>query len=55
MAKAMPFRKQNYISSYLPPTSASGTECFGVRAEIDMITPGSAVATGEIQRELVRV
>jgi Xaa-Pro aminopeptidase len=37
---------------YLP----SGPECFGVRSEIDMITrPGSAVVTGKIQRELVRI
>jgi Xaa-Pro aminopeptidase len=37
---------------YLPP----GPECFGVRSEIDMIThPGSAVVTGKIQRELVRI
>lgn len=37
---------------YLPP----GPECFGVRSEIDMIThPGSAVVTGRIQRELVRI
>jgi Xaa-Pro aminopeptidase len=37
---------------YLPP----GPECFGIRSEIDMITrPGSAVVTGKIQRELVRV
>ncbi|AFL89717.1 Xaa-Pro aminopeptidase [Terriglobus roseus DSM 18391] len=37
---------------YLPP----GPECFGVRSEIDMITrPGSAVVTGKIQRELVRL
>ena len=37
---------------YLPP----GPECFGVRTEIDMIThPGSAVVTGKIQRELVRI
>jgi Xaa-Pro dipeptidase len=37
---------------YLP----AGPECFGVRSEIDMIThPGSAVVTGKIQRELVRI
>ena len=37
---------------YLPP----GPECFGVRSEIDMIThPGSAVVTGRVQRELVRI
>jgi Xaa-Pro aminopeptidase len=37
---------------YLPP----GPECFGVRSEIDMMTkPGSAVVTGKIQRELVRI
>lgn len=37
---------------YLPP----GPECFGVRSEVDMIThPGSAVVTGKIQRELVRI
>lgn len=37
---------------YLPP----GPECFGVRSEIDMLThPGSAVVTGRIQRELVRI
>ncbi|MGI4758160.1 MAG: M24 family metallopeptidase [Janthinobacterium lividum] len=37
---------------YLPP----GPECFGVRSEIDMITHrGSAVVTGRIQRELVRI
>ncbi|MEG9430690.1 M24 family metallopeptidase [Terriglobus sp. ADX1] len=37
---------------YLPP----GPECFGVRSEIDMLTkPGSAVVTGKIQRELVRI
>ena len=37
---------------YLPP----GPECFGVRSEIDMITrPGSAVVTGKMQRELVRI
>lgn len=37
---------------YLPP----GPESFGVRSEIDMIThPGSAVVTGKIQRELVRI
>lgn len=41
---------------YLPPTSISGTECFGVRSEIDMITRvGGAVVTGRIQRELVRI
>lgn len=37
---------------YLPP----GPECFGIRSEIDMMTkPGSAVVTGKIQRELVRI
>jgi len=37
---------------YLPP----GPECFGVRSEIDMMTKqGSAVVTGKIQRELVRI
>ena len=37
---------------YLPP----GPACFGVRSEIDMITnPGSAVVSGKIQRELVRI
>ena len=37
---------------YLPP----GPQCFGVRSEIDMIThPGSAVVTGCMQRELVRI
>ena len=37
---------------YLPPRP----ECFGVRSEIDMIThPGSAVVTGGVQRELVRI
>lgn len=37
---------------YLPP----GPECFGVRSEVDMIThPGSAVVTGRMQRELVRI
>jgi Xaa-Pro aminopeptidase len=37
---------------YLPP----GPECFGVRSEIDMMTkPRSAVVTGKIQRELVRI
>jgi Xaa-Pro dipeptidase len=37
---------------YLPP----GPECFGIRSEIDMIThPGSAVVTGKIQRELMRI
>ncbi len=37
---------------YLP----SGPECFGIRSEIDMITHlGSAVVTGKVQRELVRI
>ena len=37
---------------YLPP----GPECFGIRSEIDIIThPGSAVVTGNMQRELVRI
>lgn len=37
---------------YLP----AGPDCFGIRSEIDMITrPGSAVVTGKVQRELVRI
>lgn len=41
---------------YLPPQYAGGPECFGLRSEIDMIThPGSAVVTGRMQRELVRI
>ncbi len=37
---------------YLPP----GPECFGIRSEVDMLTHrGSAVVTGKIQRELVRL
>lgn len=37
---------------YLPPRP----ECFGVRCEVDMIThPGSAVVTGAVQRDLVRI
>ena len=37
---------------YLPP----GSDCFGVRSEVDMMTRvGSAAVTGKIQRELVRI
>ncbi len=41
---------------YLAGNGWGGAECFGVRSEVDMIThPGSAVVTGKIQQELVRI